>query len=106
MGFGGQHSMIPSWEIESIRRMVGSPLKAEPHPYLKCGDRIRLRGGPLQGLEGILIRKRSVWKLLVSVEMLQRSVAVEVDASMVERVSTPKAELATGFLLSNASARG
>jgi len=106
LGFGGKRSMIPDSEIEAIRRMVGSPLKAEPHPYLKCGDRIRLRGGPLQGLEGILIRKRSVWKLLVSVEMLQRSVAVEVDASMAERVSTPKAELATGFLLRNASAPG
>ena len=98
--------MIPDSEIEAIRRMVGSPLKAEPHPFLKCGDRVRLRAGPLQGLEGILLRKRSVWKLLVSVEMLQRSVAVEVDASMVERVSTPKAELATGFLLRNASAPG
>ena len=106
LGFGGQHSMIPSWEIESIRRMVGSSLKAEPHPYLKCGDRVRLRAGPLQGLEGILVRKPSVWKLLVSVEMLQRSVAVEVDASMVERVWTPRAEGAPGFMLSNAPASG
>jgi transcription antitermination factor NusG len=94
LGFGGQHSMIPSWEIESIRRMVGSPLKAEPHPYLKCGDRIRVRAGALQGLEGILVRKKNIWKLLVSVEMLQRSVAVEVDASMVERLSSPKTESA------------
>ena len=106
LGFGGQHSMIPSWEIESIRRMVGSPLKAEPHPYLKCGDRVRLRAGALQGLEGILVRKKSVWKLLVSVEMLQRSVAVEVDASMVERVSSPKSEVASAFGFSHAPARG
>jgi transcription antitermination factor NusG len=106
LGFGGQHSMIPSSEIESVRRMVGSPLKAEPHPFLKCGDRVRLRAGALQGLEGILLRKRNVWKLLVSVEMLQRSVAVEVDASMVERVSTPRAEVAPGFMLHNAPARG
>ena len=106
LGFGGQHSMIPSWEIESIRRMVGSPLKAEPHPYLKCGDRIRVRAGALQGLEGILVRKKSIWKLLVSVEMLQRSVAVEVDASMVERLSSPKAEGAAGFMLSHAPAHG
>jgi transcription antitermination factor NusG len=104
LGFGGQRSMIPSWEIEAVRRMVGGPHKAEPHPFLKFGDRIRLRGGPLQGLEGILVRKRSVWKLLVSVEMLQRSVAVEVDASMVERVSMPKAELGPRFLLRNAPA--
>jgi hypothetical protein len=83
--------------------MVGSPLKTEPHPFLKCGDLVRLRGGPLQGLEGILLRKRSVWKLLVSVEMLQRSVAVEVCASMVERVSAPTREFAPAFLPINAA---
>jgi transcription antitermination factor NusG len=104
LGFGGIRSMIPDSEIEAIRRMVGSPLKAEPHPFLKCGDRVRLRGGALQGLEGILLRKRNVWKLLVSVEMLQRSVAVEVDASMVERLSVKTPELAPKFLPMNAAA--
>ena len=93
--------MIPSSEIEAIRRMIGSPLKAEPHPFLKCGDRVRLRAGSLQGLEGILIRKRNVWKLLVSVEMLQRSVAVEVDASMVEQVSVKRPEFVPSFLPMN-----
>lgn len=103
LGFGGKRSMISASEIEAVRRMVGSPLKAEPHPFLKCGDRVRLRGGPLQGLEGILLRKANVWKLLVSVEMLQRSVAVEVDASMVERVWVPKREFAPPFLPINAA---
>jgi transcription antitermination factor NusG len=98
LGFGGKRSMIPSSEIEAVRRMVESPLKAQPHPFLKCGDRVRLRAGPLQGLEGILSRKKNLWKLLVSVEMLQRSVAVEVDASMVERVWVSKPEFATRFL--------
>jgi transcription antitermination factor NusG len=98
LGFGGQRSMIPCSEIAAVQRMVGGPLKAEPHPFLKCGDRVRLTGGPLRGLEGILLRKANVWKLLVSVEMLQRSVAVEVDASMVERVWAPKREFAPPFL--------
>jgi len=106
LGFGGFRSMIPASEVEAIRRMIGSPFKTEPHPFLKCGDRVRLRAGPLQGLEGILLRKRNVWKLLVSVEMLQRSVAVEVDASMVERVSLKKPEFAPGFLPMNAPAIG
>lgn len=104
LGFGGKRSMIPCSEIDAVRRMVGSPLKAEPHPYLKCGDRVRLRAGPLQGLEGILLRKRNVWKLLVSVEMLQRSVAVEVDASMVERIWVRKPDFAPRFLPMNAPA--
>jgi transcription antitermination factor NusG len=97
LGFGGKRSMIPDLEVEAIRRMVGSPLRAEPHPFLKCGDRVQLRAGPLQGLEGILLRKKSLWKLVVSVEMLQRSVAVEVDASMVERVWVKKLGLGPGF---------
>lgn len=101
LGFGGKRSMIPSSEIEAIRRMIGSPMKAEPHPFLKCGDRVRLRAGSLQGLEGILIRKRNVWKLLVSVEMLQRSVAVEVDASIVEPVAARTRDLSPGFLSLN-----
>lgn len=86
VGFGGERAVIPRSEIEAIRRMVESPVKAEPHPFLKCGDRVRLKAGPLQGLEGMLFRKKNLWKLVVSVEMLQRSVAVEVNASDVERV--------------------
>ena len=89
---------ISSEEIDAVKRGVGSCLKLEPHPFLECGDRVRLRAGPLEGLEGLLVRKKSVWKLVVSVEMLQRSVAVEVDATMVERVAARSAEVALGFL--------
>jgi len=87
VGFGGQPASISSPEIEAIRRVIESPLKAEPHPYLKCGDRVRVTAGPLRGLEGILLRKKNWCKLLLSVEMLQRSVAVEIDVAMVQRVS-------------------
>jgi transcription antitermination factor NusG len=86
VGFGGTPSIIPYPEIEAVRRISEGPLKAEPHPFLQCGDRVRLIEGPLLGLEGLLVRKKSLWKFLVSVEMLQRSVAVEVDCSMVERI--------------------
>lgn len=102
LGFGGKRSMIPDAQLEAVRKMVASPLHAEPHPFLMCGDRVQLKAGPLQGLEGILLRKRSVWKLVVSVEMLQRSVAVEVDASMVERVSVKRPELSLGFAATTA----
>jgi len=88
VGFGGRPAVIPISEIEAVRRIVGSSVRAEPHPYLRCGDRVRITAGPLQGLEGRLLRKKSLWKLLVSVEMLQRSVAVEIDATMIERVSS------------------
>ncbi len=86
VGFAKRPATIAVAEIEAIQRIVGSCLKLEPHPFLRCGDRVQLRSGPLENLEGLLIRKKSAWKLVVSVEMLQRSVAVEVDASMVELV--------------------
>jgi transcription antitermination factor NusG len=89
VAFGGLPAEIPISEIEAIRRVVGSSLQTEPHPFLNCGDRVRLTAGPLEGVEGILVKKKSLWKLLVSVDMLQRSVAVEIDATMVERLPQP-----------------
>lgn len=83
----GKAQPIPEPEISAVRRMVEGPLRAEPHPFLKCGDRVRVKRGPLEGLEGILSRTKGLFRLVVSVEMLAKSVAVEVDASLVERVA-------------------
>jgi transcription antitermination factor NusG len=105
VGFAGQPSMIPVTEIEAVRKVVESPLKAEPHPYLKAGDRVRLRAGPLQGLEGILIQKKNILKLLVSVEMLRRSVAVEVDATIVERIHGRQTGFSAPFFADHCPAR-
>ncbi|MCX6630827.1 MAG: hypothetical protein NTW28_24690, partial [Candidatus Solibacter sp.] len=62
-------------------------LRSEPHPFLKCGDWVRVKAGPLEGIEGILIRKKNLFRLVVSVELLAKSVAVEVDASLIERLA-------------------
>jgi transcription antitermination factor NusG len=104
VSFGGTPSIVPFAEIEAVRRITESTLKAEPHPFLQCGDRVRLTEGPLQGLEGILVRKKSLWKLLVSVEMLQRSVAVEVDSSMVEPLPLSSSRFVSPFTLINSAA--
>ncbi len=104
VGFGGQPAMIPRSEIEAIRRVVESPVKAEPHPFIKCGDRVRIKVGPLQGLEGVLLRQKNLWKLVLSVEILQRAVVVEVDASVVERVYVPKPGFGPRWLPTNAPA--
>jgi transcription antitermination factor NusG len=66
--------------------VVESYTKAE----LQCGGRVRVTAGPLSGLEGVLVRNKNPWKLLLSVEMLGRLVAVEVDAKIVKRVYVPK----------------
>jgi transcription antitermination factor NusG len=87
VGWAGHPAVIPQVEIDAVRQLVESPLRIEPHPFLKCGDRVRVRSGPLQGLEGFLVRKKSLFRLVISVEMLGRSAAVEVDAHSLERVS-------------------
>jgi transcription antitermination factor NusG len=104
VGFGGNPAMIPRSEIEAVRRVAESSIKAEPHPFIKGGDRVRIKAGPLIGLEGILVRKKNQWKLLLSVEMLERSVAVEVYDYMVERVHVSRPRLEPHRPLTNASA--
>ena len=84
---GGQPVAIPFLEIEGIKRVVESTLRVEPHPFLKSGDRVRVKCGPIAGVEGILVRHKNVARLVLSVELLGNSAAVEVDATDVERIS-------------------
>jgi transcription antitermination factor NusG len=86
LAINGEPALIPDAEIESVRRATEWGNRVEPHPFLRCGDRVRVKSGPLQGLEGILVRKKNFYRLVLSVEMLERSAAVEVDVSAVERV--------------------
>ena len=88
VSWGGRPATIPWEEIEAVRRLVESAYLIEPHPFLKCGDRVRIKSGPLEGIEGILVRKTRGYRLVLSVEMLSRSASVEVDTSMVERLSS------------------
>ncbi|PYS31289.1 MAG: antitermination protein NusG [Acidobacteria bacterium] len=82
--FDGKPAQIPEPEIEAIRRLVTSELPYNPHPYLKIGRRVRVRSGPLEDCEGILIRKKGLTRLVLSIHLLQQSVSAEVDADSVE----------------------
>jgi transcription termination/antitermination protein NusG len=76
---------IPGAEVDAIRQLVNSPLHLMPHPYLQQGQRVRIVFGPLAGIQGILVRSRPERGLLVlTVDLLRRSVAVEVDCTAVE----------------------
>jgi transcription antitermination factor NusG len=86
LSVNGEPAAIPESEIESVRKAVEWGNRVEPHPFLRCGDRVRVICGPLQGLEGILVRQKNLYRLVLSVEILERSAAVEVDVSSVERV--------------------
>jgi transcription antitermination factor NusG len=83
----GTPATIPEHEIEAIRKCVSDTGKVEPHPYLQGGDVVRVQNGPLSGVEGILVRKKDSCRLVVSVEILGRAAAVEIDAGCVSKAS-------------------
>lgn len=93
----GRPTGIPFSEIEAVRRIVESALHIEPHPFLKCGDWVRVKYGPIAGVEGILLRKKNVTRLVLSVEILGKSAAVEVDATLVERIPAMRPRLASSM---------
>ena len=64
-----------------------SGAQVEPHPFLKCGDWVRVKCGPLKGLQGILVRSKTIYRLVLSVEMLGKAAAVEIDAVSIERLN-------------------
>ena len=86
VGWGGHPAIIPQTQLDAVRQVIESCLIVETHPYLQCGDRVRVKTGPLMGLEGILTRKKGVARLVVSMELLGRSAAVEIDVLNVERI--------------------
>ncbi len=84
VGFNGLPTALPDNEMERLRNGLTRQLHAEPHPYLTVGRRVRVRRGPLQGAQGILIRKKGFFRVVLSLDLILRSVAVEVDAADLE----------------------
>lgn len=81
-------------EINAIQTMVTSGLPNQPWPFLQVGDRVQIEGGPLRGLEGILVEVRGAHRLILSVTLIQRSVAVEIDSTFVKSL---RPALSTGI---------
>src|SRR5207249_2143841 len=75
--------VVPDHEIEAVRRVLVARANPAPYPFLREGERVVIHQGPLAGVEGILLRIDSAKGLLViSIELFQRSLAVEVDCTM------------------------
>jgi transcription antitermination factor NusG len=85
---GEQVAIVPEAEIRAIRKAVEGPFRVEPHPFLKCGERVRVTRGSLEGVEGVLVRKKNFYRLILSVDMMAQSVAVEIDVTDVEPLTT------------------
>ena len=84
VSFNGRPAPLDNSEIESLRNGIANGVHAEPHPYLKVGRPVRVKHGPMAGTEGILVRKKDKFRVVISVGLIMRSVAVEVQASDLE----------------------
>jgi transcription antitermination factor NusG len=84
VGFNGHPSALPDEEIEALRRGLAKGVRAEPHPFLSTGRRVRIKAGPLEGKEGILIRRKGIFRVVLSIDLIQRSIMVDVDVADVD----------------------
>ena len=84
VSFGGKPVPLPDSEIDVLRHGGITRGRLEPHPYLKIGRRVRVRSGPMAGIEGILTRRKDRFRLVISIDLIMRSVAVEVDEADIE----------------------
>jgi len=84
VSFNGHPVPLPNGEMESLMSGLSSGVRAEPHPYLQVGRRVRVRSGPLAGAQGILVRRKDKFRVVLSLDLIMRSVAVEVDESDIE----------------------
>ena len=84
ISFQGRPAPLPDRDIELLRTGVAGRFGAEPHPYLAVGRRVRVRSGSIAGLEGILVRRKQKFRVVLSISLIQRSVAIEVDEVDIE----------------------
>jgi len=85
VSFNGQPATLSASEIETLQnRLSGGALNIAPHPYLSKGRRVRVRSGAMEGLEGIIVRRKDRCRVVFSIDLIQRSVAVEVDEADLE----------------------
>jgi transcription antitermination factor NusG len=85
VSFGNTPAVVPEKEINAIRLAAASSQRVEPHPFLKEGQKVRVKSGPLAGVEGILQRWKDSFRIVLSVELLGRSVAVQVEQCDIHR---------------------
>jgi len=84
VGSQGEGTPIPAEQIDSVRTLIDGNVPWAAHPFLKIGQRVRIRSGALDGLEGILVSRNGGDTLVISVDAIQRSLSVKVEGYQVE----------------------
>jgi transcription antitermination factor NusG len=86
VGSNGKAAALPDGEIETLRSTLAI-YRAEPYPYLTAGKKIRIRSGPFAGLEGRIVRRKGTMRLVASIDLIQRSIVLELDAAEAQLAS-------------------
>lgn len=79
VGFNGEPAALRDEEIGALRASLASGVCVKPHPYLQVGRRVQVKSGPMTGLQGILLKRKGRLRVVISIELIQRSVAMEMD---------------------------
>lgn len=82
--FSGKPAPVEEVEIEGLKRALSQGRNVEPHPFVTEGQKVRITSGPLTGLQGIVTRRKARMHVVVTIELIQRSVSVEIDSMEVE----------------------
>lgn len=86
VGFNGAPVPLPQDDIEALRTAWGGRWSLQPHPYLTVGRRVRIKDGPLKGMEGILVRRKNSSRVVLSISLIAQSAAVEIDMASLEPI--------------------
>jgi transcription antitermination factor NusG len=103
VGFSSIPCALPEAEIDAMREALNKGISAEPYPYLTVGTRVEIRDGPLQGMTGILLRRRGQCRVVLSIDLIRRSMVVEVEAEDVMPVRTSSTPMQKQLALSSAA---
>jgi len=87
VGANGNPVPIEKKEIQALRNGLSSGIDAEPHPYLTIGRRVRVKRGPLEGTYGVLMRRKNKVRFVISLDLIMRSISVEIDIADLELVA-------------------
>jgi transcription antitermination factor NusG len=84
---GSQPTPLPEFEIETLRAAL-DPMRVEPYPLLAVGQRVRIRAGALAGIDGIVVRRKNSFRIVITLELIMQSIAVEVNADDLEPIDS------------------
>ena len=87
VGIGNKAAALAESEMLALQQGIQT-LNCEPHPYLNVGERVRIKNGPFSGFEGFLLRKKSALRVVISIQLIMKSISIETDAFDIEPIST------------------